>query len=80
MPQQDGSQGPHAVGQAATSPTAGSGFGVAIRRNGRLVEITLQAADDYAGIQLFEMLIRSVEDGCLRLEIKTPKPRSSAGV
>ena len=71
MPQQNESHGPAAQDRVTTSPSAGSGFEIAIRRNGRVVEITFQATDDYAGMQLYDMLVRSVEDGCLRLELKT---------
>lgn len=71
MSQQDESQRPTAEGQAVVAPATESGFGVAIRRNGRLVEITLLAANDYAGMQLYDMLVRSIQDGCLRLGLKT---------
>ncbi len=58
------SQGPGAVRQ----PAAG-GYGVAVRRSGKAVEITLTANDEYASIELYDSLVQSIKKGKLRLEL-----------
>jgi hypothetical protein len=45
------------------------GYGVAVRRTGKAVEITLTANDEYAGIQLYDSLVQSISNGRLRLEL-----------
>lgn len=58
------SQVPEAVSRAAVG-----GYGVAVRRTGKAVEITLTANDEYAGIQLYDSLVQSISKGRLRLEL-----------
>ncbi len=58
------SQGPGAARQPAVG-----GYGVAVRRIGKAVEITLTANDEYAGIELYDSLVQSIEKGQLRLEL-----------
>lgn len=58
------SQGPDSAQQAAVG-----GYGVAVRRTGKAVEITLTANDEYAGIQLYDSLVQSISNGRLQLEL-----------
>jgi hypothetical protein len=58
------SQGPGAARQPAVG-----GYGVAVRRTGKAVEITLTANDEYAGIELYDSLVQSIKKGQLRLEL-----------
>ena len=58
------SQVPDGARQAAVG-----GYGVAVRRNGKAVEITLTANDEYAGIELYDSLVQSISNGRLRLEL-----------
>ncbi len=51
-----------------------SGYKIAIRRNGPVVDITLTAGDDYSGMELYDSLVQSAKNGCLRLEISLPNP------
>lgn len=53
---------------AARQPAVG-GYGVAVRRTGKAVEITLTANDEYAGIELYDSLVESIKKGQLRLEL-----------
>lgn len=57
-------QAPSAAPQAAVN-----GYRIALRRTGPSVEITLTAANDYAGMELYDSLLQSVQSGHLRFEI-----------
>ena len=61
------------VPDAARQGTVG-GYGVAVRRTGKAVEITLTASDEYAGIQLYDSLVQSISQGRLRLELSFSRP------
>lgn len=77
MAQQDGEEGRRAEPVQArdiASPTAAYGYKIAIRRNGTSVEITLTSANDYASMQLYDSLIQSAKNGCLRLEVSLARP------
>ena len=63
------SQAPDAAPQ-----TAVGGYGVAVRRTGKAVEITLTANDEYAGIELYDSLVQSISKGRLRLELSFSRP------
>lgn len=52
------------------SHAVADGYKVAIRRIGCAVEITLTSSDEYAGIELYDMLMQSLQNGSLRLEVK----------
>jgi hypothetical protein len=51
------------------APTAIGGCEVSVRRTGRVVEIALAFSSDYATIELYDTLVRSVQKGSLRLEL-----------
>ncbi len=51
------------------APAAAGGCEVSVRRTGRVVEITLTSSNDYAAIELYDSLVRSVRKGSLRLEL-----------
>ncbi len=51
------------------APAAIGGFEVSVRRTGRVVEIALASSSDYAAIELYDTLVRSVQRGSLRLEL-----------
>jgi hypothetical protein len=51
------------------APTAIGGCEVSVRRTGRVVEIALASSSDYATIELYDTLVRSVQKGSLRLEL-----------
>ena len=73
MSQNDGASVPQRrPGQAAQEVTelSSGGYRVNLRRDGRSVEITLTASDDYDSMELFDSLLQSVRKGCLRLEVK----------
>ena len=75
LTQHDGERnGPARPTQAAgTAPQAtANGYRVALRRVGPSVEITLTASNDYAGMELYDSLMRSVKSGHLRFEIALP--------
>lgn len=56
-------------------PQAGAGgCKVAIRRTGQSVEITLTSSSEYASIELYDSLVRSVDRGSLRLELNLSRP------
>lgn len=77
MAQQYGEEGRRAERAQApdiASPTAANSYKVAVRRNGTSVEITLTSADDYASMQLYDSLIQSARNGCLRLEVSLARP------
>ncbi len=63
--------GPAQPAQASsTAPqAAANGYRIALRRNGASVEITLTASNDYAGMELYDSLLKSVKSGHLRFEI-----------
>ena len=65
----DPSQNPGAGPQAAAG-----GYKIAIRRTGPAVEITLTSFSEYASIELYDNLVRSLERGSLRLELKPSRP------
>lgn len=50
--------------------TGADGNKVAIRRMGRVVEITLTSSNEYAGIELYDSLVQSMRNGSLRFEVK----------
>lgn len=51
------------------APAVAGGCKVSVRRTGQMVEITLTSSNDYAAIELYDSLVRSVQKGCLRLEL-----------
>lgn len=57
---------------AAQAPA--NGYSIAVRRNGPAVEITLTAGNDYASMELYDSLIRSIKAGHLRFEIDVARP------
>ena len=57
---------PHEPGPA---PDAAAGLQVGIRRHGNVVDIVLTARDSYAAIALYDHLVRSMQQGSLRLDI-----------
>ena len=57
------------VSRGAPQPLT-AGYKVAIRRTGPSVEITLTANNEYAGMELYDSLIQSINKGTLRLELK----------
>ena len=59
---------------SAITPAAANGYSIALRRNGPSVEITLTAGNDYAGMELYDSLIRSIKSGHLRFEIDVARP------
>ena len=63
---------PSQARDAAPHGVAG-GYGVAIRRVGQAVEITLTAGSEYASIELYDNLVQSVRNGRLRLELNIPR-------
>lgn len=77
MARQDGEDGietppeRHQVPRSAPQAAAG-GYTVGIRRTGAEVTITLTAASEYASMELYDNLVRSVESGSLHLELKLP--------
>ena len=71
MAQQDGKAG-SGISPRASQAAAG-GYGVAIRRVGPAVEITLTSGSEYDSIELYDSLIQSVERGYLRLELNLPR-------
>ena len=75
MAQHDGERnGPARPAQApsAAPQAAANGYRVGLRRNGPLVEITLTASNDYAGMALYDSLLQSIKSGHLRFEIDLP--------
>lgn len=77
MTQQAGeSTGPAQPTQTSSPVTqvAANGYSIALRRNGPSVEITLTAGNDYASMELFDSLIRSIKSGHLRFEIDIARP------
>ena len=60
---------PTQTSNAVTQVTA-NGYSIALRRNGRSVEITLTASNDYASMELYDSLIRSIKSGHLRFEVE----------
>ena len=77
MARQDGDDGietppEHPRPPSASRATAG-GYTIGIRRTGAAVTITLTAGSEYAGMELYDSLVRSAESGCLRLEMKLPR-------
>ena len=65
----DGPAQPTQTSNAVTQVTA-NGYSIALRRNGRSVEITLTASNDYASMELYDSLIRSIKSGHLRFEVE----------
>ena len=79
MAHQDGKArdgiGPEPSQASKTIPQAvAGGYQVAIRRIGQAVEITLTSSNEYAGIELYDSLVRSLSKGSLRLELNFPPP------
>ena len=72
---EDGTETPseHPQLPSAVPQAAAGGYTVGISRTGAAVQITLTAGSDYAGIELYDGLVRSAESGCLRLEVKMPR-------
>ncbi len=70
MAQRDGKAGSGTNPEA--SRAAAGGYGVAIRRVGPSVEITLTSASEYDSIELYDNLVQSVERGHLHLELSLP--------
>ena len=68
--QQNGERpGPARPTEASSTAPQAAGYRIALRRNGSAVEITLTASDEYAGIELYDTLLRSVKSGHLRFEL-----------
>lgn len=63
---------PLQASDAISQATAG-GYGVAIRRVGHSVQITLTSGTEYASIELYDSLVQSLEKGLLRIELKLPR-------
>lgn len=59
---------------SAVIKVAANGYSIALRRNGPSVEITLTAGNDYASMELYDSLIRSIKSGHLRFEIDVARP------
>lgn len=77
MRQHDGERdGPVPPAQAAGAApqAAAGGFRIALRRRGPAVELTLTASDDYAGMELYDSLLRSIKSGHLRFDIDLAQP------
>lgn len=79
MARQDGDDGiethPEHSGLPSAAPSAAvGGYAIGIRRTGAAVTITLTSSSEYAGIELYDSLVQSVERGLLRLELKVPRP------
>jgi len=64
--------GPLQVSNTA-SQAAAEGYGVAIRRVGQSVQITLTSGTEYASIELYDSLVQSIEKGFLRIELNLPR-------
>ncbi len=64
---------PTQASEVATQVPA-NGYSIALRRNGPSVEITLTASNDYASMELYDSLIRSIKSGHLRFEIDVARP------
>ena len=79
MARQDGDDGiethpQHPRPPNAVAPPVAGGYTVGIRRTGAAVTITLTSSSEYAGMELYDSLVQSVERGSLRLELKLPRP------
>lgn len=57
-----------------TVRAAAGGYGIAARRTGQAVQITLTSSDEYASIELYDHLVQSIGEGSLRLEMKFLRP------
>jgi len=60
--------GPSQVSNTASQAVTG-GYGIAIRRTGQSVEITLTSRNEYASIELYDSLVQSLGKGSLRIEL-----------
>lgn len=73
MAQRDSEAGNGAAPEPTQAPHPASavagGCKLSVRRAGRMVEITLTFSNDYAAIELYDSLVRSVQKGCLRLKL-----------
>ena len=74
MARQDGEDGigppqEHLQATGTASPIGADGHTIGIRRTGLVVEITLTSANEYASIELYELLVRSAERGALHIEL-----------
>lgn len=70
MTQHDGERpGPVRPTQESSTAPQAAGYRIALRRNGPAVEITLTAGNDYAAMELYDTLLRSVKSGHLRFEL-----------
>ncbi len=77
MTQHDGERnGPVEPNPASgtASQAAANGYRIALRRVGRSVEITLTAGNDYASMELYDSLLKSMKSGHLRFEIDLARP------
>ncbi len=63
---------PSQASSAAPQAVAG-GYGIAVRRTGQSVEITLTSSNEYASIELYDSLVQSMKKGFLRLELNLPR-------
>lgn len=53
------------------SQAGAGGYKVALRRTGQSVEIILTSSTEYASIELYDRLKQSLENGSLRLDVKS---------
>jgi len=53
----------------AASQAVAEDYGIAIRRTGQSVEITITSRNEYASIELYDSLVQSLGKGFLRLEL-----------
>jgi hypothetical protein len=75
MPGQDDKQG--SQGASDNSPGAASGkYQISLRRSGPQVEVKLLFADEYASMEFYDSLVRSVGSGVLRFELALDQSQS----
>lgn len=53
------------------SQDGAGGYKVTLRRTGQSVQITLTSNNEYASIELYDRLKQSLENGSLRLDVKS---------
>lgn len=63
---------PSQISDTALQAVAG-GYKIAIHRTSQAVQITLTSVDEYASIELYDSLVRSMRKGSLRLELKSSR-------
>lgn len=67
------SQVSNTASQAASQAVA-EGYGIAIRRTGQSVVITLTSRNEYASIEMYDSLVQSLGKGSLRIELNFHQP------